>query len=139
MNELQATTSVEAESTTFWTYLGRFAVLVLGLLTGLGFIFTLTPFRLLPDIFLLAFVILCIRKPHLRRPRTFAMVFTAFLLMEACLPFDISMIYWPGRPRIVPLVMGRPKMETLLRAQRREVALGGCIVIGNEPRWILIW
>ena len=69
----------------------------------------------------------------------FAMVFSAFLLMEAYLPFDISMLYWSGKPRVVQLVMGLPKNETAQRAQRHEVALGDCIVMGNEPRWILVW
>jgi hypothetical protein len=139
MKELEATTSVVAEPTTFWTYFSRFTILLLWFLTGLAFIFTLAPWRLLPDIFLLAFVILWIRRPHLRKAKMLAMVFTAFLLMEAYLPFDISMFYWPGKPRVVQLVMGLPKKETVQRAQRGEVALGGCIVMGNEPRWILIW
>lgn len=139
MTEMEATTSVVAESTIFWTYLSRFAILVLWFLAGLAFIFTLAPYRLLPDIFLLAFVILWKRKAHIRRARMLAMVFTAFLLMEAYLPFDISVVYWPGKPRVVQLVMGRPTKETFERAQKREIALGGCIVMGNEPRWILVW
>jgi hypothetical protein len=68
-----------------------------------------------------------------------AVVFTAFLLMEAFLPFDISWVYCLGKPRVVQLIMGLPKKETVQRAQRREVALGSCLVTGNEPRWILIW
>lgn len=83
MTELEATTGVVAEPTNFWTYFFRFAILVLWFLTGLAFIFTLTPYRLLPDVFLSTFVILWIRKPRLRKARMLAIAFTAFLLVEA--------------------------------------------------------
>jgi len=44
---------------------------------------------------------------------------------------------WP--PRIVPLVMGLPKHETLERAKRGDVILGGCIVTGFEPKYYIVW
>ena len=50
------------------------------------------------------------------------------------LPFQRG---WP--PRIVPLVMGLPKHETLERAKRGEVILGGCLVTGFEPKYYLVW
>jgi len=44
---------------------------------------------------------------------------------------------WP--PRIVPLVMGRPRPEALAREKRGEVILGGCLVSGFEPEYYLAW
>ena len=44
---------------------------------------------------------------------------------------------WP--PRLVPVVMGLPRRETLERAKRGEVILGGCIVTGFEPKYYLVW
>jgi hypothetical protein len=44
-----------------------------------------------------------------------------------------------GRPRLVPLVMGLPRPETIERAKRGEVILGGCLVSGFEPKYYLVW
>ena len=52
---------------------------------------------------------------------------------------DIHSIPKVGRPRLVPLVMGLPTPETLDRAKRGEVILGGCIVFGFEPKYYLVW
>ncbi len=119
--------------------LDHFAAIMLWVLVALGFLFCLSPFRLLPDVFLLVCLTLWYKRRHLRRAWFAASVLTLFLLMEFALPFDVSVFYWPGRPRIVPLGMGLPNQATVQRAQRHEVALGGCIVMGNEPRWILVW
>ena len=81
MTEPEAASAIVAEpATSFWTRSSRFAVPMLWLLSGLAFIFTFAPYRVLPDIFLLGFVILWIKNPHLRKARMLAMVFTAFLL-----------------------------------------------------------
>jgi hypothetical protein len=119
--------------------LHRFAVPMFWFLIVLAFLLSLTPYRLLPDIFIFAHIFLWFRKPQLRRARFLALLLASFLSMQFFLPIDVSILYWPGRPRIVPLVMGLPAPATIQRAQRGEVALGGCIVSGNEPRWILIW
>jgi hypothetical protein len=54
-------------------------------------------------------------------------------------PIDVMPIHrrWP--PRIVPLVMGLPRPETVQRAKRGEVVLGGCIVSGFEPKYYVVW
>jgi hypothetical protein len=39
----------------------------------------------------------------------------------------------------LPLVMGLPRPETVARAKRGEVILGGCVVSGFEPKYYLIW
>jgi len=123
----------------FRVRLDHFTAIMLWILIALGFLFCLSPFRLLPDVFLVICLTFWYRKHHLRRAWFAASVLTLFLLMEFGMPFDVSVFYWPGRPRVVQLIMGRPKKEKIESAQRREVALGGCIVMGNEPRWILIW
>jgi hypothetical protein len=112
---------------------------MLWFLIALAFLLSLTRYRPLPDIFLFAFIFLWFRKPQLHRARILLLLLACFLSMELFLPFDVSILYWPGRPRIVRLVMGLPTVETAQHARRDEVALGGCIVSGNEPRWILIW
>jgi hypothetical protein len=54
-------------------------------------------------------------------------------------PVDVIPIHkrWP--PKLVPLIMGLPRPETVERAKRGEVILGGCIVTGFEPKSYLVW
>ena len=42
-----------------------------------------------------------------------------------------------GSSKVVPIVFGEPTMETEEAAQRGEVVLGGCLVMGDgsEPKW----
>lgn len=35
--------------------------------------------------------------------------------------------------------MGLPTTETWERAKRYEVILGGCVVSGHEPKYVLVW
>jgi len=53
-------------------------------------------------------------------------------------PVDIYPLPKGGPPRLVPLVMGLPTPETVERAKRGEVILGGCIVTGFEPKYYLV-
>ena len=66
------------------------------------------------------------------------LVFVAFLI-TAFLPVDLSLQNYPGPPRFVPLIMGMPREDDFARRERGEVVLGGCILRGNEPKWILVW
>jgi len=54
-------------------------------------------------------------------------------------PIDVFPIPKGGSPRLVPLVMGLPRPETVARAKRGEVILGGCMVSGFEPTYYLVW
>src|SRR5579864_152373 len=54
-------------------------------------------------------------------------------------PIDVLPIPKGGPPRLFPLVMGLPRPETVERAKRGEVILGGCIVSGFEPKYYLVW
>ena len=66
------------------------------------------------------------------------LVFVGFLI-AAFLPIDVTVHNAPGPPRFVPLIMGMPHPEDFAAADRGEAVLGGCIVRGNEPRWMLVW
>jgi hypothetical protein len=94
--------------------------------------------RFLPAIVLL---ILWIVVLSLRRLRKQHIAWGCFLLVVGVsyLPFDVTFLDYPGSPRFVPLVMGLPTEETAKRAESGEVVLGGCIVSGHEPRWVLVW
>lgn len=54
-------------------------------------------------------------------------------------PIDVFPIPRGGPPRLVPLIMGLPRPETVARAKRGEVILGGCLVSGFEPKYYLVW
>jgi hypothetical protein len=65
---------------------------------------------------------------------------TCIISLALCFsPVDILPIPKAGLPRLVPLVMGLPRPETVERAKRGEVILGGCIVTGFEPKYYLVW
>lgn len=61
-----------------------------------------------------------------------------FLLLSFS-PVDVIPIHKSWPPKLVPLVMGYPSQEVLNRARRGEVILGGCIVRGFPPKYLLIW
>jgi hypothetical protein len=63
----------------------------------------------------------------------------AFWLALTFSPIDVLPIPRGGPPRLVPLVMGLPRRETVERAKRGEVILGGCIVTGFEPKYYFVW
>ena len=70
------------------------------------------------------------------RPAALSWVLFALLSFS---PVDVMPIHQHWPPRIVPLVMGLPRPETLERARRDEVVLGGCFVSGFEPKYYVIW
>jgi hypothetical protein len=70
--------------------------------------------------------------------RWMPVIFAVFLI-TIFLPVDVSLNNYPGPPRFVPLIMGAPTDDDVAREQRGEAVLGGCILRGNEPRWVLVW
>ena len=70
--------------------------------------------------------------------RLMKLIFVSFLI-AVFLPIDVLPVNYPGPPRFIPLVMGMPGPELSARAKKGEVMLGGCMVRGNEPRWIWVW
>lgn len=63
----------------------------------------------------------------------------AFWIVLLFVRIDISVINWPGPPRIVRYVIGLPSRQLVQKAQRGEVVLHGCVATGLEPFWIWVW
>lgn len=40
-----------------------------------------------------------------------------------------------GRPSVVSIMYGMPDSKGFERAQRGEIAIGGCVITGFDPRW----
>jgi hypothetical protein len=99
--------------------------------------FWLLAFRFLSLPFLIASWVLFVKAGvmDLRLPLATWAVWLALTFF----PIDIFPIPKGGLPRLVPLVMGLPRPETVARAKRGEVILGGCIVSGFEPKYHLVW
>ena len=70
--------------------------------------------------------------------RRAVVAFIVFLIATLS-PVDLSFRAVDGPPRIVPYVMGLPGRVLLEKAARGEVVLGGCVVSGFEPRWVIVW
>ena len=68
-----------------------------------------------------------------------SLAFWAVCLLLCFSPIDVLPFPKGGHPRLVPLMMGLPKPETVQRAKRGEVILGGCLVSGFEPKYYLVW
>lgn len=95
-------------------------------------------FRVTAGILLLALIVSYVRFLWTAKTRWMRLIFVAFLI-AVFLPADVTLRNYPGPPRLVPLIMGLPFPEDFAREKRGEVVLGGCIVRGNEPRWLLVW
>lgn len=95
-------------------------------------------YRATASVIFLALIACYIHFLFTSRTKWLRLVFVAFLI-AAFLPIDISLQNFPGPPRFVPLIMGLPREEAIVRAERGEVMLGGCILRGNEPKWVWVW
>lgn len=40
-----------------------------------------------------------------------------------------------GSKRAVRIMYGMPAYEAFLKAEKGEIALGGCVITGNDPQW----
>ena len=71
------------------------------------------------------------------RPFRSLIVVWVLAIVTTLLPFDIRP--WPSfrSPRFVPIVYGFPNDESMKKAERGEVVLGGCMP--SEPKWMLVW
>jgi hypothetical protein len=63
----------------------------------------------------------------------------AILLVLLLSPVEVSALVRPGVPRLARYASGYPGPVARARARRDEVILGGCLVTGLEPRWVLVW
>ena len=117
----------------------RFGIISRVLMWGLLALVALAlPYRWLPLVFLVVCVVVGASRHCLSSWRFSGFVFCGFILLTL-LPIDVRFTRHPGRPRMVPLVMGLPAPETFKKAQQGEVVLGGCIVSGYEPKWLLVF
>ena len=94
-----------------------------------------TSFRSTAFVLLIALAISYFHFLHTSRTALMRLIFVSFLV-AVFLPIDVTLQNFPGPPRFVPLVMG---LTTEARAKNGEVMLGGCMVRGNEPRWVWVW
>ena len=65
-------------------------------------------------------------------------VLASLLLCFSFLPVDVRFQQGITPYRIVPVVMGLPSPELKEQAKQGEVWLGGCLVNGTEPLWVLL-
>ena len=98
----------------------------------------LSSFRLTAFILLIALAVSYFHFLRSSRTKWMRLIFVSFLI-AVFLPIDVSLQNYPGPPRFVPLVMGLPLPQTWAQAERGDVMLGGCILRGNEPRWVWVW
>ena len=97
-----------------------------------------TSFRATAGVLLLTLIVSYIHFLRTMKTKWMRLIFVAFLI-AAFLPFDVTRTDYPGPPRFVPLIMGSPTDEDVVREERGEVFLGGCILRDNPPRWVLVW
>jgi len=95
-------------------------------------------FRWLGVLFVLAGLGLIACRASLRTEEAVAVVLVGFLLCSL-LPIDISFLVRPGWPKILPVHYGMPAKALRDRAAKGEVVLGGCLVRGYDPLWVLVW
>ena len=110
---------------------------LVGVALGLSTFFWFIAFRFISlPVLIVAWVLFCTRgRRDIRHSLAAWSVFMLLMFSPIdLLPFPRK---WP--PRIVPLVMGLPRRETLERARRGEVILGGCLTTGFEPKYYLVW
>ena len=111
----------------------------LWVLIAIAMLLLFTRYRTIPDLFVLGSFAAWRLTKRLHRAWFVAVVLFGFLALEFGLPFDVSMLNRPGAPSIRTLQMGLPSKELAERAEADGIELGGCLVIGNEPRWIVVW
>jgi hypothetical protein len=117
----------------------RVAVAAVWTLIALAALVLWTPYRTIPYLFLVLAIAAWWLGPRLRRTGTALAILVGFLALQFFVPFDVSLVGRPGPPGVVRLIMGLPTHHARAAAERGEIELGGCMVRGNEPRWVLVW
>jgi len=115
-----------------------FRWIVCPLLLALSLFWLLLAFRWVSLFLLVLVVALRLFLPWHSRGRRLAVVWALFVV-STFLPVDISFQETPGPPRFVRLVYGLPGPELVEEAAMGHVVLGGCVVDGLEPKWVLVW
>jgi hypothetical protein len=95
-------------------------------------------FRWLGVLFAIVSLVIIACRENLRSEEALLLTLAGFLFCSL-LPVDTSFTTRPGLPKLLPVCYGKPRYDTLARAQRGEVVLGGCIVRGYDPLWVIAW
>ena len=106
--------------------------------TALAFCAVLFAFRWL-GVFSLIAALIMIACSERFRTEEFCLLALAAFLFCSLLPVDVSFATRPGFPRLLPVCYGKPGKTVLDRAHRGEVVLGGCMVSGYDPLWVVVW
>lgn len=114
-------------------------VVFVGLLLVLGVIWFGTCFRWTAVFFAGGCILVLPFLSAQRRPRAVRVLWIGVLVLSL-LPADVSFRSRPGAPRLVRVVRGNPDRALVERAQREELILeGGCLAVGYQPVWVLVW
>jgi hypothetical protein len=95
-------------------------------------------FRWLGVLFVIVSLATIACRENLRSEDALLLTLAGFLFCSL-LPVDTSLTTRPGLPKLLPVCYGKPRYDNLARAQRGEVVLGGCMVRGYEPLWVIVW
>jgi hypothetical protein len=95
-------------------------------------------FRWLGVFFLIASLVIIVCRESLRSEEAFLLALAGFLFCSL-LPVDVSFTTRTGLPRLLPVYYGKSGKQLLDRAHRGEVVLGGCMVRGYDPLWVVVW
>jgi hypothetical protein len=73
--------------------------------------------------------------------RKSSLIIIPWILFLICIamPFDISLRNLPGPPRVVKYIVGYPSNQGFEMIQKGEAISGGCISMGYDPIWVLVW
>ncbi len=99
---------------------------------------TLFVYRITAGLALLAVAIVPALVAEERKRTSFWTTFSLWFVLLV-VPVDITFKNVPGRPRFVPYIMGLPNHESVVKVKRGEVVLGGCVITGTEPKYVLVW
>jgi hypothetical protein len=116
--------------------ISRFEVRVILVLFGGAWV--LFAFRWLPLFYACIYALNVIFIPLKWRPLAFRFCCIGFVVL-ALLPVDISFKTRAGPPKFLPVIYGYPTKTSREKAARGEAVLGGCLIRGYDPLWVLVW
>lgn len=95
-------------------------------------------FRLLGVFVSIICLVIIACRENLRSEEALLLTLAGFLFCSL-LPLDVSFQTRAGFPKLLPVCYGKPGKTLLERAHRGEVVLGGCVVRGYDPLWVVVW
>src|SRR4051794_33573886 len=95
-------------------------------------------FRWLGVFFVVLALLIIACSQRFRTEESCLLALAAFLFCSL-LPVDVSFATRRGLPKLLPVCYGKPGKVVLDRAHRGEVVLGGCVIHGYDPLWVVVW